>query len=118
MTVTPSGIVFDANDVPGLAEFWHRATEYEVKESGEWFAHLVPQGIGLRHIFIQKVPEIRTAKNRCHVDFETDDREAEVERLVSAGATKVADQLREGFHWTVMQDQEGNEFCVASQTGE
>ena len=117
MTVRPSGIVFDADDVPALAEFWRQATEYEVKTSGELFAHLVPQGIDLKHIFVFKVPEGKTAKNRCHIDFETDDREAEVERLVSAGAMKVADHMREGFNWTVLQDPEGNEFCVSSQTG-
>ena len=118
MTVRPSGIVFDAGDVPALAEFWHEATGYEVKTSGEWFAHLVPQGIGLRHMFVHKVPEGKTAKNRCHIDFETDDPEAEVERLVSAGAMKVADHKWEGFNWTLMQDPEGNEFCVSSHSGE
>ena len=114
MTVRTAGITFDADDVPALAEFWHQATDYEVKISGESFAHLVPKGIELRHIFVFKTPEGKTAKNRCHIDFDTDDREAEVERLVSAGAMKMADHTLEGFTWTVMQDPEGNEFCVAS----
>lgn len=118
MTVKLKGITFDAGDVPALAEFWHRATGYDIRDSGEWFAHLIPQGIGLDHLFIAKVPEGKTAKNRCHIDFETDNRDAEVERLVSAGATKVADHAFEEFKWTVMQDPEGNEFCVSSQSGE
>ena len=118
MTVKPSGIVFDADDVKALAEFWSQATEYEVKTSGEWFAHLVPQGTGLRHIFVQKVAEGKAAKNRCHIDFETDDRQAEVERLVSAGAMRVEDHTWEGFNWTVMRDPQGNEFCIASTSGE
>ncbi len=113
MTIRPKGIVFDADDVPALAEFWHRATGYEVKDSGRWFAHLIPEGIALKHILIIKVPEGKTAKNRCHIDFDTDDRVAEVERLVSVGATKVADHTLHGFTWTVMQDPEGNEFCVS-----
>ena len=113
MTLRPKGIVFDADNVPALAEFWHRATGYEVQDSGTWFAHLIPAGIALSHIFIIKVPEGKTAKNRCHIDFDTDDRVAEVERLVSVGATKVADQTLHGFTWTVMQDPEGNEFCVS-----
>ena len=113
MTLRPKGIVFDADNVPALAEFWHRATGYEVQDSGTWFAHLIPTGIALRHIFIIKVPEGKTAKNRCHIDFDTDDRVAEVERLVSVGATKVADQMLHGFTWTVLQDPEGNEFCVS-----
>ncbi len=115
MTLRPKGIVFDADNVPALAEFWNLATSYEIKSSGKRFAHLIPEGAGLNHIFIFKVPERKTAKNRCHVDFETDDRGAEVERLVSAGATKVADHTFRGFTWTVLQDPEGNEFCVSGE---
>ena len=113
MTLKPKGIIFDADNVPALADFWHGATGYETKSSNRWFGHLIPEGVGLKHIFIIKVPEGKTAKNRCHVDFESDDRTAEVERLVSAGATKVADHTLHGFTWTVMQDPEGNEFCVS-----
>ena len=72
----------------------------------------------LRYILIQKVPEEKTTKNSCHVDFETDDREADVERLVSAGAIKVADHSGGRFKWTVLQDPEGNEFCIGSEIGE
>ena len=113
MTLRPKGIVFDADNVPTLAEFWSLATGYEVMSSGKRFAHLIPEGVGLKHIFIIKVPEGKTAKNRCHIDFDTDDRTAEVEHLVSAGATKVADHTLHGFTWTVMQDPGGNEFCVS-----
>ena len=113
MTLKPKGIVFDADNVPALAVFWSRTTGYEVKDSGEWFAHLIPEEIALKHIFIIKVPEGKTAKNRCHIDFDTDGRVAEVEHLVSAGATKVADHTLHGFTWTVMQDPGGNEFCVS-----
>lgn len=118
MAVRPSGIVFDADDVPALAEFWRQATEYDVETSGEEFAHLIPKGVSLRHIFVFKTPEGKTAKNRCHIDFDTEDREGEVERLLAAGATKVTDHTREGFTWTVMQDPEGNDFCVAAHSGE
>ncbi len=113
MTLRPKGIVFDADNVPVLADFWHRATGYETRSSNTWFAHLIPEAVGLKHIFIIKVPEGKTAKNRCHVDFDTDDRVNEVERLVATGATKVADHTLHGFTWTVMQDPEGNEFCVS-----
>ena len=113
MSLRPKGIVFDADNVPALTEFWSLATGYEVTSAGKWFAHLIPEGIALKHILIIKVHEGKTAKNRCHIDFDTDDRTAEVERLVSAGATKVADHTLHGFTWTVMQDPEGNEFCVS-----
>jgi Glyoxalase-like domain len=60
-----------------------------------------------------RVPEGKSAKNRMHVDLAAADREAEVARLVELGARRVADVDEWGHQWTVMQDPEGNEFCVA-----
>jgi predicted enzyme related to lactoylglutathione lyase len=48
-----------------------------------------------------------------HVDMAAADLQAEVARLVELGATRVADMNEWGYEWTVMQDPEGNEFCVA-----
>ncbi len=76
-------------------------------------------------LFFQKVPEGKTAKNRVHLDvraapgLEGEDRmaalQAEADRLVGLGATQQRrvepDQaLETGF--IVMQDPEGNEFCL------
>jgi hypothetical protein len=49
-----------------------------------------------------------------HIDFATEDREGEVERLVALGATRGEDHTVPGLTWTVLQDPEGNEFCVGS----
>ena len=75
-------------------------------------------------LFFQRVPEPKTAKNRVHVDVnagggrEAPDEErrarvgAKVDELVAAGAS-VFKEFDEGDeHWVVMQDPEGNEFCV------
>ncbi|GAA1610243.1 VOC family protein [Kribbella sancticallisti] len=74
-------------------------------------------------IFFLKVPEAKSGKNRLHLDIKVapglggDDRRAKIEeegeRLTGLGAT-VAVRMDEpdGFH-LVMQDPEGNEFCVA-----
>lgn len=80
-----------------------------------------PDGVGPR-IFIQKVAEPKTAKNRLHIDVRVSssaqqkDREgmrAKADQLVAAGATLVSvfDEEFTG-HWIVMLDPEGNEFCV------
>ena len=83
-----------------------------------------PAGAGAR-LFFQKVPEGKTAKNRLHLDVRAapglrgDDRmqalEAESERLTSLGARRVrrfepGEDLGAGH--LVMQDPEGNEFCL------
>ena len=71
-----------------------------------------------------KVPESKVVKNRVHLDLLPDTTlEAEVERLTAAGATLV-ETLRDPetfvdpMHWAVLQDPEGNEFCVIERRGE
>ncbi|PVG83364.1 glyoxalase [Nocardioides gansuensis] len=91
---------------------------------GDASAVVDPEGRGPR-IFFQRVPEGKTAKNRVHLDLRAapgrsgDDRmgalEAECERLVALGATRQRrfepdGGLSAGF--IVMQDPEGNEFCL------
>jgi glyoxalase superfamily protein len=74
-------------------------------------------------LFFQRVPEEKIVKNRVHIDVnfggprETPMNErrkrvdAEVDRLKGAGATVF--QVVDGPEfWVVMQDPEGNEFCV------
>lgn len=55
-------------------------------------------------------------ENRVHLDFTTKDLDAEVLRLVAAGASEVGrHQVGESFRWVVLADPEGNAFCVAGQ---
>jgi hypothetical protein len=82
-----------------------------------------PDGVGPR-IFFQRVPEPKTVKNRVHLDVNAsggpsvDEAERrtrvaeEVDRLEGAGATVFREVDEDGDHWVVMQDPEGNEFCV------
>ena len=57
------------------------------------------------------VPEGKTVKNRRHLDFVPDDQAAEVERLLSLGATRI-DIGQVEVPWVVLAAPEGNEFCV------
>ena len=83
-----------------------------------------PDGVGPR-LFFQQVPEGKVAKNRVHLDVRAapglagEERmaalEAEAERLVAHGATRLvriepAPPLEPGH--VVMADPEGNEFCL------
>ena len=136
-------VVFDCTDVDAQADFWAAATGYVVQPPppgfDDWPAFLTqvgvpeelwdsrsaiidPEGHGPR-IFFQKVPEGKVVKNRLHLDLQagagaeperrlsvvTD----EVARLTSLGASVVRDFDESGEHWVVMQDPEGNEFCVS-----
>src|SRR5215210_1618667 len=82
-----------------------------------------PAGVGPR-IFFQQVPEPKSIKNRVHLDVNVgggldaapDERRcrvaAAVDHLVSVGATRVDELELRGEHWVIMQDPEGNEFCL------
>ncbi|MER7701505.1 VOC family protein [Kitasatospora sp. NPDC097605] len=84
-----------------------------------------PAGRGPR-VWFQRVPEPKTAKNRVHLDLKVGGgREvppavrtrrvtATVERLTGAGATvlRIMDEPDMAYYAVVLQDPEGNEFCV------
>ena len=95
--------------------------------SGHWLAKKAKQALifdpdnaGLRIVFLP-VPEQKVVKNRVHLDVRTKDstRQAEVERLVTLGAkeieTKSISTESWTSTWTIMQDPEGNEFCVSAE---
>jgi hypothetical protein len=65
-------------------------------------------------LFFQRVPEGKTAKNRVHLDVhvDPDQKDAEVQRLVGLGARVVATHSDRGSLTYVLQDPEGNEFCL------
>ncbi|MBT2444421.1 hypothetical protein J7E93_30865 [Streptomyces sp. ISL-36] len=72
-------------------------------------------GMGLgRRLLFQRVPEKKTVKNRLHLDVHAapGEREAEVERLETLGASVLRRVAEQGGEWVVMTDPEGNEFCV------
>ncbi|SCL59522.1 Glyoxalase-like domain-containing protein [Micromonospora citrea] len=138
-------ITFDCADPAALAAFWADALGYRVQGPPSGFeswdealeamgvpperrndasAVLDPEGTGPR-LFFQRVPEGKRAKNRVHLDVRAapgltgDARmaalEAEAERLVSRGATRLgrfepAPPLDAGH--IVLADPEGNEFCL------
>jgi hypothetical protein len=110
---------------PGFESWEKFLAERGIPES-EWNSRnavVDPEGRGPR-IFFQRVPEPKTVKNRLHVDVHAggppdtppDERrsrvDAEVERLVELGATRVHMKEEMGERWVLMHDPEGNEFDV------
>jgi Glyoxalase-like domain len=84
-----------------------------------------PDGVGPR-VWFQPVPEAKVVKNRVHLDLDVGGGrraplvgrrrrvDAEADRLVAAGATVLRVLAEEGtdHYGVVMQDPEGNEFCL------
>jgi hypothetical protein len=74
-------------------------------------------GVGRgRRLLFQDVPEGKSGKNRLHVDVHSEPGGLDklVARLENLGATRIrAVNKGPAGHWWIMQDPEGNEFCVA-----
>ena len=106
------GVTIDCADPRKLAEFWTEALGTTIGNDYGEFIFLTPTVENGPYVGLQKVPEERAGKNRVHIDFRTNDRPAEVARLVKLGAIEVEEHTVPGLTWTVLQDPEGNEFCV------
>ena len=138
-------LVIDCADPHVLADWWAETLGWEVEPSNEDFIRkMVAEGhateaetrthrgtlvwrtgaavnhpggadSGRPRILFQLVPEVKTVKNRLHIDLRpaADDPEAQIEGLVARGAT-LHGRGQEGpfTTWAVLTDPEGNEFCV------
>jgi hypothetical protein len=117
-----AAIVMKALDPTSLTPFWSSATGG--RRGGMWSCRRLAtalcntsgRGPLLRLIATN---EAHRVKNRWHLDVRPDaggDRDAEVERLLDLGATRVevgqANALPGEVTWVVLADPEGNEFCV------
>ena len=116
------------DDPPQGFDTWEAALEAWGVPREEWNSRSAcsdPNGVGPR-LFFQRVPEDKTAKNRVHLDVRSapglrgEERmaalEAECARLVGLGATRTKrfepDSSPGEIGFIVMQDPEGNEFCL------
>lgn len=135
-------VTVDCAEPERLARFWCEVLGYVIPPPPEgfstWddfnrslppehqdsaFACIDPSGVGPR-LFFPRVPEGKVVKNRLHLDVRVgsglvgDERlstlEAECARLVALGAVRVRLLRADGFNESciVMQDIEGNEFCL------
>lgn len=123
-TLTAVGVVLDCRDPITLADFWQQAVGFEVR-TGDGQPYITLSGSDLRrplnHLTLQKVPETKAAKNRCHIDLFARDAPAEIHRLQLLGAS-VTSRLPEAdddgdLIFAEMADPEGNEFCVVASPG-
>jgi Glyoxalase-like domain len=116
------------NGFPTWNAYWRSigVPEDELDDANDASDSVVdPDGVGPR-IWFQQVPEGKVVKNRLHLDLDVGGGRgvplevrrqrvtAEAERLAAEGATRLRVQQTEGMdHFgIVMQDPEGNEFCL------
>ncbi|MBT2385922.1 VOC family protein [Streptomyces sp. ISL-11] len=107
-------IVIDAHDLRAQAHFWCRVLDWRVLfEADDEVVVGADESAAPGFCFVP-VGEDKTLKNRLHIDLNPDDRDAEVERLTGLGARRADVGQSSEVTWVVMEDPEGNEFCVLS----
>jgi kynurenine formamidase/predicted enzyme related to lactoylglutathione lyase len=109
------GIVVDCHDPARLAGFWSHVLHGEARvRSDRWATVRDPLPGGVLLAF-QRVPEDKSTKNRVHLDIWTTDLRSDIDRLVAAGGTALGD-ITDPDHepFQIMQDPEGNEFCLVT----
>jgi predicted enzyme related to lactoylglutathione lyase len=103
-----AGFIIDCNtpDLDAAATFWTQALGYPLAhpEADEGIYRQLDTGPMGLHIEVQKVEH----PSRVHLDIETDDIEAEANRLEAIGAKKVKRFPR----WWVMEAPTGQRFCI------
>jgi predicted enzyme related to lactoylglutathione lyase len=113
-------IVIDCSDLDRSARFWAGVLGYAASPPGDAqagsqrYRSLQPEsGVGI-DVLLQRVPDVKSQKNRLHLDLRTPDLEAEVGRVLDLGASLLTSEpvAEDGWLWHILADPDGNEFCV------
>ncbi len=135
-------LTVDCEDPHELAHWWAEALGWDVEPQDEAFIlSMVEKGMAeesdvrtfrgkrvwrmggaivhpdghLPRVLFQKVPELKTTKNRVHWDLRYANgaaEEADVDRLIALGARRIGEGSQGPASWVVLEDPEGNEFCI------
>jgi predicted enzyme related to lactoylglutathione lyase len=122
-------VTFSCAEPRQLGAFWAEALGWPEEETDEGFMQQLrdagvaerdlsgvyvtrPPNAGRPRFLFQRREKSRPASYPIHMDFGTDDREAEVKRLVRAGASVVETKEGANLTFTILRDPEGNPFCV------
>lgn len=130
MALRWDSLVVDCDDPAKLARWWADVLNWRVVLDTDEEVVIAPEHatgsgpmsaaewrtLGPAIVFGVGVDE-KQVKNRLHIDLAphlSDDRDAEIARLLELGASHVDIGQSEDLPWTVLADPEGNEFCVLS----
>ncbi|BFU41776.1 VOC family protein [Krasilnikovia sp. MM14-A1004] len=115
-------LVLDARDPDLLARFWCEVLGYvQLDRTDDGDIEIGPAGVGFGGaqptIVLNRSDEPRTGGLRLHIDVNPTDRDqdAELERLLAAGARPTDIGQTGNESWHVLADPEGNEFCLLRQ---
>jgi len=103
-----------------MLAFWSEALHYVPREPPKngWVVLRDPKCNG-PNISLDRVSEKRTGKrSRLHLDLYTSNQLPDVERLIGAGAKRYPWRYRPHDDFVVLEDPDGNLFCVVQRAAE
>jgi catechol 2,3-dioxygenase-like lactoylglutathione lyase family enzyme len=118
MACRMSELVLKCHDLDVMSRFWCEVLGYvELERVADVGVEIGPrEGFGGPRptIFFIRSDEPKTGRDRLHIDVSATDRDqdAELERLLAAGATLTDVGQPADVSWHVLADPEGNEFCL------
>ena len=108
-----SAVVLDVVDIHRQAAFWSALIgEHPGPLRGEGAWVTVGSLSTNTFLVLQEVPEEKSVKNRCHLDFFVSDLDRAVSEILSLGGTRISEPRPGGG--VTMADPEGNEFCIGA----
>jgi hypothetical protein len=109
-------IVIHCYEFERMMKFWQAALDYvpRAPASGGWVVLQDPEGRG-PNLSLQARDRRAAKRSWVHLDLYTEDREGEVERLVEIGARRYPWRYRKGADFVVLEDPDGNLFCVVQK---
>ena len=110
-------LAIDCNDLDAMVAFWSELLAFQVLARDDTDALLAAAEDARPRLYLQKVPEPRSGKNRLHLDLDagSDELEPAVARAEAIGARRVESFEEDGYGWWVLEDPEGNLFCIVRQ---
>lgn len=112
-------VVVDCADPVALADFYQKATDWELTHSKRDFTSLGAGGAGPGLAFVRveghRTPGWPEGNAQLHLDFTVPDLDRAVEELLALGASRPAFQPGEG-QWVVLTDPQGHPFCLIPAT--
>ncbi len=106
-------IVIDCSDFGKMVAFWQEALHYVPREPAKsgWVVLRDTEGNN-PNISLNRVSTKRRGRNRLHLDLCTNNREAEVNRLIKIGAKRHRQRYEPDGDFRVLEDPDGNLFCI------
>ena len=111
-------IVIDCIDFDRMMAFWQEALHYTPKYPADngWVILRDPEGKG-PNVSLQRDPERLKGRNWLHFDLYANQQKEEIERLLKLGARRHRQRYGPTDDFRVLEDPDGNLFCVVDTSG-